>query len=110
MKRQVTRISRTWTHKVNATLLPSLDERRKVEATKEHRFAVTGQGFVGWGRLSLGTTLNTQNGQRVQVTGIKHREQSTTVYNLEIENFHTYFVGNDGVWVHNEKIEHPVFP
>jgi hypothetical protein len=25
----------------------------------------------------------------------------TTVYNIEVEDYHTYFVGEDGVWVHN---------
>lgn len=30
---------------------------------------------------------------------------TTTVYNLEIEDFHTYYVGEAGVWVHNKNIE-----
>jgi hypothetical protein len=25
----------------------------------------------------------------------------TTVYNIEVEDYHTYFVGEHGVWVHN---------
>lgn len=25
------------------------------------------------------------------------------IYNLEVDHFHTYFVGNDGLWVHNNK-------
>ena len=29
------------------------------------------------------------------------------VYNLEVENFHTYFVGNSGLWVHNLKKSDP---
>ena len=24
-----------------------------------------------------------------------------TVYNIEVEDYHTYFVGKDGIWVHN---------
>lgn len=24
-----------------------------------------------------------------------------TVYNLEVEDFHTYYVGEEGMWVHN---------
>lgn len=27
----------------------------------------------------------------------------TTVYNLEVEDFHTYYVGNAGMWVHNKQ-------
>ena len=93
----------------NATLLLYLTNGEKVETTKEHRFSVTGQGFVGAGRLAPGATLNTQSEQGIQVTGITHQEQSATVYNLAIENFHTYFVGSDSVCVHNVQIEEPVF-
>ena len=28
----------------------------------------------------------------------------TTVYNIEVEDFHTYYVGEAGVWVHNKNI------
>ena len=28
----------------------------------------------------------------------------TTVYNLEVEDFHTYYVTDDGIWVHNKNI------
>jgi Pretoxin HINT domain len=31
----------------------------------------------------------------------------TTVYNIEVEDFHTYYVGKAGVWVHNKEM---VFP
>ena len=30
---------------------------------------------------------------------------ATTVYNLEVEDFHTYYVGEAGVWVHNKNIQ-----
>ena len=26
------------------------------------------------------------------------------VYNIEVEDFHTYFVGKEGVWVHNKNL------
>lgn len=29
----------------------------------------------------------------------------TTVYNFEVEDFHTYYVGKDGVWVHNKNMQ-----
>lgn len=30
---------------------------------------------------------------------------STAVYNLEVEGFHTYFVGKDGIWVHDCNVD-----
>jgi len=97
------RVSRTWVHEVQATLLLRLMNGEKVETTKEHRFFVAGQGFIGAGRLTLGANLNTTGEHAIQVTGMEPKGRSATVYNLEVENFHTYFVGKDAVWVHNLK-------
>lgn len=33
------------------------------------------------------------------------RPLRTRVFNIELEDFHTYFVGEAGVWVHNERFE-----
>ena len=30
---------------------------------------------------------------------------STNVYNLEVEDFHTYFIGEDGIWVHDCNVD-----
>jgi hypothetical protein len=29
----------------------------------------------------------------------------TTVYNIEVEDFHTYYVGKAGMWVHNKNLK-----
>jgi hypothetical protein len=33
----------------------------------------------------------------------EHR-YTTTVYNIEVEDFHTYYVTKDGIWVHNKNL------
>ena len=44
--------------------------------------------------------LNGETGLTVrQVRGSPRKE---TVYNFEVKEFHTYFVGQQGVWVHND--------
>jgi hypothetical protein len=98
------RVLRTWIHNVKATLLLHLTNGEKVETTKGHRFFVADKGFVGAGRLAPGTPLTTQHEETIQVTRMEPQEQNATVYNLEVENFHTYFVGKDSVWVHNLKM------
>ncbi|QYK47764.1 MAG: hypothetical protein KF838_13355 [Phycisphaeraceae bacterium] len=35
------------------------------------------------------------------VARVEPREGRVAVYNLEVSRYHTYFVGNRGVWVHN---------
>ena len=80
---------------------------------------VAGQGFVEAGSLGIGTSLVSRAGPALQVTGLtwqKNKAQELaagsssasfggyTVYNLTVEDDHTFFVGtaNGGTWVHNE--------
>lgn len=37
----------------------------------------------------------------VAITDVRHEEKTVRVYNLEVENAHTFFVGEEGVLVHN---------
>jgi Pretoxin HINT domain len=101
------RVQRLWTHQVPTTLVLQLTGGEKVETTREHRFFVADRGFVGAGRLASGSTLKNYYGQNLQVTALEPSVQTVKVYNLEVENFHTYFVGNGGLWVHNRKESDP---
>jgi hypothetical protein len=57
---------------------------------------------VSAGRLRPGAALNIPV-NNVVLRDAKERNAITQVYNLEVENFHTYFVGDNLVWVHNRK-------
>jgi hypothetical protein len=96
------RVSRTWEHTVQRTLLLNFSNGEQLETTKEHRFHVDGGGFVSAGRLRPGVAFNTPVNNLV-LRAAKERNATTQVYNLEVENFHTYFVGDNLVWVHNKK-------
>ncbi len=39
--------------------------------------------------------------QTVEIASVTHRTEIQTTYNLEVANAHTFFVGEEGVWVHN---------
>ncbi len=41
---------------------------------------------------------------------IEECEVSTTVYNFQVEDFHTYFVGENKVWVHNADYSENLIP
>jgi hypothetical protein len=96
------RVLRVWEHTVQRSLLLDFSNGEQLETTKEHRFHVEGGGFVPAGRLRPGAALNTP-ANNVVLRGAKERNATTQVYNLEVENFHTYFVGDNLVWVHNKK-------
>lgn len=53
------------------------------------------------GSIQVGDALVDSQGNAVYVESIEWQAGKIQVYNLEIENYHTFFAG--GVWVHNQK-------
>ncbi|WP_084137764.1 polymorphic toxin-type HINT domain-containing protein [Moraxella caprae] len=62
---------------------------------------------TGWLKASLleqGMILLDRNNQEVEVISQYLLPNHTdTVYNIEVDDFHTYHVGRLGVWVHNDE-------
>ena len=62
------------------------------------------KGFVSAEALWIGAELIDKNGNTLYVEQIyreKLDDQFKTVYNFKVDGFHTYFVGNNSVLVHN---------
>ena len=78
-------------------------------ATPGHPFFIYGKGFEYAGNLRAGDILVDVNGERVVFEFVQHEilEIPVKVYNFEVEDWHTYFVGNNGVWVHNACVKAP---
>jgi hypothetical protein len=79
---------------------------QSIKTTAEHPFFVPAQGkFVAAGELQVGEQLLGHDGKLVQIESIGSTGEVTTVYNLRVADFHTYFVGGGlwgfDVWVHN---------
>jgi hypothetical protein len=78
----------------------------EIVGTAQHPFFVQERcGFVPAAELAAGNTLVLASGLPASVVEVGHvaaaAGASFTTYNFEVEEFHTYFVGDDGVWVHN---------
>lgn len=75
----------------------------EVVTTVEHPFYVSQKGWVSAIRLRAGDILVLQSGEYVIVEMVQHEilESPITVYNFEVEDFHTYYVGEQSVLVHN---------
>lgn len=70
--------------------------------TSIHPF-YTDRGWVKASELRAGMDCHVDDGSRLTIQNVMHPlAQRQTVYNLEVANFHTYFVGGQGVWVHNK--------
>ena len=75
----------------------------EIVTTVDHPFYVKNQGFVKAGELAIGDELLDPNKNILLVENfdVELTEEPTTVYNFQVEDFHTYHVGENGVWVHN---------
>jgi hypothetical protein len=74
-----------------------------VVCSENHPFAVNGKGFVDAVDLEVGSSIITRDGPSVKVASVEHLSGLTDVYNLDVADDHTFFVGSvgDGIWVHN---------
>ena len=75
----------------------------EIITTETHPFYVNERGFVKAGELKVGDELLDSNGSilLLESTEIELTDEPTKVYNFKVEDYHTYFVGECGVWVHN---------
>lgn len=71
--------------------------------TGGHPFFVKDKGFVSAKDLSVGDILRLSNGALIPVSAIsvEKLENPETTYNFEVADFHTYYVGENKVLVHN---------
>jgi RHS repeat-associated protein len=72
-----------------------------IVTTSEHPFYIQGQGWVRADQLKIGDLIETANATVVRVASIEWLKTEQLAYNMEVEEFHTYFVGQKQVWVHN---------
>jgi len=71
--------------------------------TEGHPFYTLERGFVKAGELRFSDTLIDDNGNKLHLEkkNKEHLTKPVTVYNFAVEDYHTYFVGENEVLVHN---------
>jgi len=74
----------------------------RILATPNHPFWVKGIGWTGAEYLEAGQTVELNDGRDARVTSVRDTGETRQVFNFEVDGFHTYYVGNLGVWVHND--------
>jgi len=74
-----------------------------LSVTAEHPFYHAEKGWVHASKLVAGDILTEDDGGTLRVADVIFNANApiNTTYNLEVADFHTYFVGEDGVLVHN---------
>jgi hypothetical protein len=79
------------------------DGRNEVfETTGNHPFFTEGRGWVDARDLVPGEDLLIDGyGRPVRLVNADSLDRQVPVYNFEVDEFHTYFVGASAIWVHN---------
>ena len=78
-----------------------------VQVTAEHPFYLQNKGWATVKELQVGNKLKTASGKIVVVKRIKKLLDKLTVYNIEVDGNHNYFITNSTILVHNKKIKKP---
>lgn len=95
---------------VDVTIRGADGESATLHATANHPFwDDTAQSWVPASSLEPGHVLNTSTNQHAQVVGVETRPGRADMYNLTVEQLHTYYVlaGRTPVLVHNSNCDVP---
>ena len=78
-------------------------EDEEIETTPTHPFWVIGKGWVAAGDIEAGDKVYLYSGEGKEVKEVRFEYLDTPikVYNFEVEDWHTYFVSEQDVFVHN---------
>ena len=95
-------VTKVYVHSVDEILRLYTDEG-DIDTTANHPFYVIGKGWVAAGDLVVGDEVYNldETASAILVLEIEILDEPVLVYNLEVEDFHSYFVGCVPVLVHN---------
>ena len=102
MERKYKEVLDTFVRKTNDLIHIFIGEE-EIVTTTDHPFWVKGRGFVPAMNLVIGSELINDNGHAICVENIL-RESShdgVEVFNFKVEDYHTYYVGESCILVHN---------
>lgn len=96
------RVVRTFVNQTNELVHVQINGEI-ITCTTEHPFYVQGMGWVAAKDLKSNDKLELQSGEDAFVDEVRCERlcKPILVYNFEVEDFHTYFVGGYCVLVHN---------
>ena len=95
-------VTKVYVHSVDEILHLYTDEG-DIDTTANHPFYVIGKGWVAAGDLVVGDEVYNLDETASAILGLEIEilDEPVLVYNLEVEDFHSYFVGCVPVLVHN---------
>lgn len=85
------------------TIVTINTDNSEIYTTKEHPFFIKGEGFKAAKDIKVNDKIVTYSNLYSNVTDIKVNRYSTPVevFNFEVDDWHSYFVGDENLLVHN---------
>lgn len=85
------------------TLIHIFVSETEIKTTITHPFWVIGRGWVNAGELKAGDKVLLSSGAQKEITDVQIEKLKgiIKVYNFEVEDWHTYFVSDNNILVHN---------
>lgn len=77
-------------------------EAQLLHATGEHPFWVKEHGWLEVENLIPGLTVENRDEEELTIIDVKFLNRLNRTYNFNVDEFHTYYVGEEGVLVHNQ--------
>ena len=98
------RIVRSYAHKDKSTYDVVIKDGTKVTATSEHPLMVERKGFIPVNQIEKGDLLVRPDGTTIEVLSIYATGEVASVYNVEVEGLHNYYVRAGATWLlaHND--------
>jgi RHS repeat-associated protein len=93
-------VTAVWAHEDPVIQHLTIDGEQ-IATTPDHPFYTEEQGWVAAGHLQVGAQVRTAGGGAGVVESIRFEHRPQLMYNLTVDQAHTYFVGHTQALVHN---------
>lgn len=102
--RQVTQTFVTENQPISKLIVANIatNMRETIYVTANHPVYCQYRGWVPVSAMEATDCVENYRFRHLMVARVFHAVDTATVYNLEVDEFHTYYVGEQGVWVHNK--------
>lgn len=95
-------VKQIFVHETDTLVHISIDDT-KLSTTEGHKFWIMDKGWVEARELKIGDRVLLSSGKVISIDNviIEKLKIKVKVYNFEVEDWHTYFVSEIGILVHN---------
>jgi len=99
-------VNNTFVHESRPIILldytdPGAQRFETIRVTANHPVWIKRKGWVAADNARVGSVLTMANFANVMVMKVRPSDEVVQVYNIGVDEFRTYYVGNEGIWVHD---------